>query len=170
MNCVLHCKKSILLIAAIALLLPITLNTAYGQQDKIGVIFVIHGGMAEYKPQLMWDAAVLQFSFDHNHSVYKLVNWNRDNWSMILDTDTTDFALKYIKLFEFEYERIGGVDPFNTLSFNQLQDMKDELDANPYGLTFEVDWAGFQCADQPGKLSLPPVHLLWSRPSSRPPR
>ena len=154
MNLLLHCKKFILLIAAIAFLLPITIKTAHGQAD-IGVIFVIHGGMAEYKPQLMWDAAVLQFSFDHNHSVYKLVNWNRDNWSMILDTYTTDFALKYIKLFEFEYERIGGVDPFNTLSFEQLQDMKEELDLNPYGLTFEVEWAGFQSADHPQNYPYP---------------
>ena len=169
MNCVLHCKKSILLIAAIALLLPITLNTAYGQQDKIGVIFVIHGGMAEYKPQYMWDAAVLQFSFDHNHSVYKFVNWNSDNWSMILDTDTTDFALKYIKLFEFEYERIGGVDPFNTLSFNQLQDMKDELDSQPLWSHLRGGLGRVSVRRSPGKLSLPPVHLLWSRPSSRSP-
>jgi hypothetical protein len=123
--------------------------------ENIGVIFVIHGGMEINKPQYMWDAAVLQFSFDHNHSVYKFVTWNSDNWPMVLDTDTTDFALKYIKLFEFEYERIGGVDPFNSLSKNQLQDMKDELDANPYGLTFEVDWAGYQCADRPENYPYP---------------
>jgi len=124
-------------------------------QPDIGVILVIHGGMEVYKPQYMWDAAILQFSFDHNHSVYKFVSWNPANWSMVLDTDTTDFALKYIKLFQFEFERIGGSDPFNSLSANQLQDMKDALDANPYGLTFEVDWAGFQCADHPENYPYP---------------
>jgi hypothetical protein len=165
MNFLLLCKKSIFVIAFIALVVPFTFNTAHGQAD-IGVIFVIHGGMAEYKPQLMWDAAVLQFSFDHNHSVYKLVNWNSNNWSMVLDTDTTDFALKYIKLFEFEYERIGGVDPFNQLSFNQLQDMKDELDLNPYGITFEVDWAGFQSADHPQNYPYP--HYIYYGPDLLP--
>jgi hypothetical protein len=148
------CKKVLLMLGCFIILFSTNVSKVSAQAD-IGVIFVIHGGMAEYKPQLMWDAAVLQFSFDHNHSVYKLVNWNSDNWSMVLDTDTTDFALKYIKLFKFEYERIGGVDPFNELSLNQLQDMKDELDTNPYGLTFAVDWAGFQCADSPGNYPYP---------------
>ena len=68
----------------------------HGQAD-IGVIFVIHGGMEVNKPQYMWDAAVLQFSFDHNHSVNKFVIWNADNWPMVLDTNVSDFTLKYIK-------------------------------------------------------------------------
>ena len=54
-----------------------------------------------------------------------------------------------------------GLDPFNALSEQQLADMKAELDTNPYGLTFEVDWAGYQCADQPPELPLSPLHLLW---------
>ena len=73
MNLLLHCKKSIFVIAAIILLLPITINTAHGQAD-IGVIFVIHGGNEVNKPQYMWDAAILQFSFDHNHSVNSFVS------------------------------------------------------------------------------------------------
>ena len=127
MNCVLLCKKSIFVIAAIVLLLPFTLNTVYGQvpdPNTIGVIYVIHGGMEVYEPQYMWDAAVLQFSFDPNHSVFKMVSWNSENWPMVLDTDASDFTLKYLRMFEFEYERIGGIDPFNTISENQLQDMK----------------------------------------------
>jgi len=44
--------------------------------EKIGVIFVIHGGMIENKPQYMWDAVAHQFSYDPNHSVYKLIIWN----------------------------------------------------------------------------------------------
>ena len=27
--------------------------------------------------------------------------------------------------------------------------MKDALNSNTYGLTFDVDWAGYQCADRP---------------------
>ncbi len=123
--------------------------------EKIGVIFVIHGGMEVNKEQYMWDAAVLQFSFDHNHPVYNAVIWNSANWPMVLDTNVSEFTLKYLRMFEFEYERIGGTDPWNSLSLQQLADMKAELDLNPYGLIFEVDWAGFQCADHPENYPYP---------------
>ena len=144
------CKKRnyclIFLLAMVFFLAPTSCSIV---GENIGVIFVIHGGMEINKPQYMWDAAVLQFSFDYNHPVYNMVIWNSENWSMVLDTNVSDFTLKYLRMFEFEYERIGGVDPFNRLSEQQLADMKDELDTNPYGLNFEVDWAGYQCADYP---------------------
>jgi hypothetical protein len=116
--------------------------------EKIGVLYLIHGGMDTHKPQYMWDAAVLQFSFDHNHPVNKFVIWNSKNWPLVLDTHVSDFTLKYLRMYEFEFERIGGTDPYHSLSEKQLADVRAELDANPYGLTFEVDWAGYQCADR----------------------
>ena len=133
------------------MVLPLLLISPACQQrgEKIGVLYVIHGGMETNKPQYMWDAAVLQFSFDHNHAVNKFVIWNKENWPMVLDTYVSEFTLKYLRLFDFEYERIGGVDPWNTLSFQQLADMQAALDTNPDGITFEVDWAGYQCADYP---------------------
>ena len=48
--------------------------------DKIGVIFVLHGGMDEYHDQYLWDAAVQMFSYDPNHPVYKFVIWNSAMW------------------------------------------------------------------------------------------
>ena len=29
-----------------------------------------------------------------------------------------------------------------------MEDIQAELDKNPYGITFEVDWAGFMASDQ----------------------
>ena len=147
-------KKCSLILSCILLIFLLNLGNVHGQAD-IGVLYVIHGGMEINKPQYMWDAAILQFSFDHNHSVNKLVIWNAENWPMVLDTYVSDFTLKYLRMFEFEYERIGGTDPFNALSEQQLADMKTELDANPYGLTFEVEWTGYQCADHPQNYPYP---------------
>ena len=45
--------------------------------SHIGVLYVIHGGMDTNKPQYMFDAAVQQFSYDPNHSVYKLLSGTR---------------------------------------------------------------------------------------------
>jgi hypothetical protein len=135
-------------IVFITLVVPVTLNTAHGQPD-IGVIFVVHGGMDTNTPQGMWDAAILQFSFEHNHSVYQFVIWNSANWSLVLDTTVADFTLKFLRMFEFEYERIGGYDSFHDLSEEQMADIKTELDTNPNGLTFAVDWAGYMPASRP---------------------
>ncbi|MCX5887046.1 MAG: hypothetical protein NT096_14250 [Proteobacteria bacterium] len=115
--------------------------------SHIGVIYVIHGGMDTNAPQYMFDAAVQQFSYDPNHSVYKFVIWNPANWPMVLDTDATEFTAKFLKMYDFSYERIGGTDPYQSISDKQLAEMKAQLDKNPYGITFEVEWAGYMAAD-----------------------
>ncbi len=114
----------------------------------VGVIFVIHGGMDVYQPQYMWDASVHQFSYDPNHSVYTMVIWNPPLWPLVLNPSFGEFAARFMRMYAFEYDRIGGTDPFHTLSDQQLLDMKAALDANTHGLNFEVDWAGYMAADR----------------------
>jgi len=84
-------------------------------------------------------------SYDPNHPVYKIVLWNAENWGMVLDSE---FALKFLRKYDFEYERIGGTDPYTGIEEQLLTDMKTELDKNSYGITFEVDWAGWMCGDR----------------------
>ncbi|MCK5423642.1 MAG: hypothetical protein KAJ08_15835, partial [Deltaproteobacteria bacterium] len=131
-----------LLIIAMLLVSPSCLQVG----EKIGVILVVHGGMTTYESQYMWDASVHQFSYDPNHSVYKLVIWDPTYWPLVLDPDFTEWAVRFLRMYDFEYERIGGLDPFHTITDQQLADMKDELDLNPYGIDFEVDWAGYMAA------------------------
>lgn len=110
---------------------------------KIGVIFVVHGGMDTYEPQYMWDAVMHQFSYDPNHSVYKYVIWNSEAWPAVLDTNVTEFAKRFTMMFEFGYERLGGTDPGHSIIDKQFEDLKAELDNNTYGFEFEVDWASW---------------------------
>jgi hypothetical protein len=140
-------KKAFLLLSCLFLMCSVNLNNAYGQTD-IGVIFVVHGGMDTYEPQHMWDASVHQFSYDPNHSIYNFVIWNPTYWPLVLDPVFTDYAVRFIRMYEFSYDRMGGTDPFQSISDQQLLDIKAQLDANTYGLTFEVDWAGYMAADQ----------------------
>lgn len=146
-------KRSYYMMFLLALALSLLVTPCKRQQqeqkaEKIGVLYLIHGGMDTYTPQYMWDAAVLQFSFDHNHPVNKFVIWDAKNWPLVLDTHVSDFTLKYLRMYSFEFERIGGRDPYHSLSEKQLADLKAALDENSHGLTFEVDWAGYQCADR----------------------
>lgn len=94
---------------------------------KVGVIFVVHGGMDTYQPQYLWDAGIQQFSYDPNHSVYKIVIWNHDWWDAVLQEES---SVKFQRKYEFEYERIGGTDPFQSISDQQLLDMEAELEKN----------------------------------------
>ena len=140
-------RKGFLVLSCLILVLSLNLNNAHGQ-EKIGVLLVVHGGMTTYEDQYMWDASVHQFSYDPNHSVYKLVIWNSTYWPLVLDPSFTEWAVRFLRMYEFEYDRIGGLDPFHAITDQQLLDIKTELDAAgpSYGLTFEVDWAGYMAA------------------------
>ncbi|MFC1591880.1 hypothetical protein ACFL43_05105 [Thermodesulfobacteriota bacterium] len=138
----------------VALILAAMLSTAAPcpATDTIGVLYILHGGMDENRDQYMWDASVQMFSYDPNHPVYQMVMWNPLLWSTVLQIE---FGTKFIRKFEFEYERIGGSDPFHTLSDLQLADMKAALDNNTSGLTFEVDFASWMSGDRPANYPYP---------------
>ena len=130
----------------IGALISLVVLTYCIRKEKIGVIYIVHGGQDTNNPQYMWNASVQMFSYDPNHPVYKAVIWNSANWSMVLQSE---FAVKFLRKYEFEYERIGGEDPFTILTIQQMDDMKTELDKKGciYGLEFEVDWAGWMCGE-----------------------
>lgn len=113
--------------------------------SKIGVIFVLHGGMDTYKHQFLWDASVQMFSYDQNHPVYSMVIWNSAAWSTVLETE---FAIKFIRKYKFEYDRIGGIDPFHRISDRQFKCMQAVLDNNDQGLIFETDYACWMASDR----------------------
>ncbi len=144
-------RRIILVTAVFLFLLPIACDKGDDvpiDENKIGVLYVQHGGMKYYKPQYMWDAVVHQFSYDNNHSIYNFVIWNPFFWSMILDRETTDFAKRFLIMYEFGYERMGGSDPYPDISVKQLDDLTSELDNNTYGYEFEVDWVGYMGAEE----------------------
>ncbi|MBW1838853.1 MAG: hypothetical protein JRI49_02875, partial [Deltaproteobacteria bacterium] len=138
-------KKSwslMFLLVAVLLLAP---TSCCRVGETVGVVYVIHGGMDTLHPQHMWDASMQMFSYDPNHPVYKLVLWNSAMWSSAL---STEFGIVYGRKYTFAYERIGGTDPFHTISDIQLADMKAELDKNTDGLSFEVDYACWIACDR----------------------
>ena len=42
---------------------------------KVGVLFAVHGGFAQYSRQYLWDASAQMFSYEPNHSVYQYAMW-----------------------------------------------------------------------------------------------
>ena len=90
-------------------------------QDTIGVIFVGHGSMDKNSDQGLWDASLQQFSYDPNHSVYKMAIWSPEYWGLVLQMG---FAPRFLPKYEFSYERIGGTDPYRMITEEQIATMK----------------------------------------------
>jgi len=129
------------------------------EKNKIGVIYVLHGGFTRYTPLHIWDSAVQMFSYDPNHPVYDMVIWNSDFWPMIAQSE---FSVKFCRKYEFEYGRIGGDDPFPAQSENQLAQINAELAKNSSDIEFEVDYACWMCGDKV-------EHYPWPRFIYNPP-
>ena len=62
-------------------------------------------------------------------------------------------------MYDFGYERMGGIDPYPDISDKQLAHLKTELENNTRGLKFEVDWVGYLSADDVGALPVSPFYL-----------
>jgi hypothetical protein len=128
------------LLVLVALMLASTSCIFWG--EKIGVLFVVHGGGAVRSDQGDWDTAVQMFSYDPNHPVYTRLIWNSAMWGFM---GSTEMSRKNEGKYSFEYERIGGTDPFNAHTAKQIEDMEARLKRNRYGIRFEVDWACWIC-------------------------
>ncbi len=133
-------------------------NPIQADSNKVGVIFVVHGGFATYSPLHLWDASVQMFSYDINHPVNLLFIYNKLFWNGIL---TSGNAEKEVLKYAYEYDKLGGTDPFNALTMKQLKDMEDELEilGAAEGLTFEVDWAAWMSGEDVSHYAFP--HLLY---------
>ena len=89
--------------------------------EKVGVLFVLHGGMDTVKPQYVWDSAMQQFSYNPNHPANSII-YSASMWGIVLQQE---IAKKYLLKYEFEYPRIGGTDPFTEISMQQMKDMQN---------------------------------------------
>ena len=116
------------------------------KSEKVGVLFIVHGGMDTMQTQLVWDTAMQQFSYDPNHPANGVIH-NAAFWNAVLQQEV---AKKYRLKYDFEYARIGGTDPFGEISLQQMEDMIRELKRARAGagFKFEVDWAAWMCGDR----------------------
>ncbi|MCX5895683.1 MAG: hypothetical protein NTZ51_07635 [Proteobacteria bacterium] len=130
--------------------------------EKVGVLFVIHGGFPTMEAQYVWDSSVQQFSYDPNHPASTVMH-NASLWGIMFQQET---AIKYLLKYAFEYERLGGTDPFQSITDRQMQDMKDSLDTSGkwYGKAFEFDWAGWMSGDDVSHYPYP--RYIYNPPAS----
>jgi len=138
-------QKSLTVFGILACFVSLLMGSSCMKGEKIGVVYVVHGGFEQYHPQHLWDSSVQLFSYNPNHPVYKLYLWNSNNWGEMLKAGD---APKEIRKYSFEYGRIGGKDPFHALTDEQLAHLEQELNSSGNGKTFVVDYAAWMSPDR----------------------
>jgi hypothetical protein len=136
-------RATVLMLAALLFLIPILMGQSCAKKEKVGFIYVVHGGQDKSNPLPMWDNALEMFLYDPNHPVYTAL-WDSSLWGII---NQSEFSTKFLRKYEFEYERIGGTDPFTSLTIDQMESIKAELDKNTNNIEFEADWACWMCGE-----------------------
>ncbi len=92
--------------------------------DKIGVLYAVHGGMDTFSEQAVWDNGIQMFAYDPNSMVHKLVIWSPPMWQRVLQKDT---VAKSVAKYSFEYEKTGGTDPFTDITSAQREALSQLL-------------------------------------------
>lgn len=123
------CKKKpwLALLSAAALAIGTMNGALAATSQRIGVLYAVHGGAGTWSNQAAFDTAVQQFVYDRNSFFFRMVLWNPAFWPLALADETA--RAQNIK-FNFSYGRIGGTDPFDTLTDKQLADMTAVLNAS----------------------------------------
>lgn len=92
--------------------------------QRIGVLYIVHGGATTWGPQKAWDSSAQMFYYDANSFGYKNIIWNPTFWPlMLMDPNGQAQSKKY----DFEYARVGGQDRFSSITDTQLAQMTSAL-------------------------------------------
>jgi len=154
-----------LFVAWVAITLALSMHAALAQ-EKVGVLFAVHGGFDQYSRQHLWDASAQMFSYEPNHAVYMYALWCPAAWPTFLEQEQ---ALKEIPKYEFEYSRIGGTDPFRMLTEQQFEDMMHEIAQYTCEVSFEFDWVAWMSGDDPSHYVYP--RFIYNKPADwKPPK
>ena len=102
------------------------------------MLYVSHGGNETYGEKQVWESTVQIFSYDKNSPIYQRILWNPDYWPQFYGFGN---ATKEIGKYSFEYERIGGVDPYPKSKAELTQHLVELMNAyeNKYDMDFVVD-------------------------------
>ena len=129
--------------------------------EKVGVLFIVHGGFDTNQPQYVWDSSMQQFSYNPNHPANSVIH-SSAMWGTVFQDE---MAKKYLLKYAFSYQRIGGTDPFGKISIQQMNDMTRALRRQGWrnGFTFVVDWAGWMSGEDVAHYPYP--RYMYNPPS-----
>jgi hypothetical protein len=130
-------------------------------RQRVGVLFIVHGGAEDQGVAETFDSSLQFFQYDPNSVIFKGIIWNPSMWPKVVsagDSQAYANAATQLKKYRFQYERIGGIDPAPALTDRQLEDMTRELRRHGRRMNIEfmtdlVQWIGVQ--EQTNRLPWP---------------
>ncbi len=140
-NIKLNVKNKILLILFLGVSSLVFMAVSCEQPEKIGVLFVTHGGFATFKDQHVFDVGLQQFSYDTNHPASDTIN-SSSRWPLVMiQPETKKYRIKYQEF----YERQGGSDVFIDIADSLTAVIQSELNGLGLlnGISFiveQVNW------------------------------
>ncbi|MFC1591264.1 hypothetical protein ACFL43_01945 [Thermodesulfobacteriota bacterium] len=124
-----------------------------GAQEKIGVLYITHGGYDVHSPQRAWDVSAQQFYYRPDHIVHRFILWKSGLWVGLLEDETARY---YDIKGKFMWDRMGGTDPFHGITDQQAADLEAALNAQSCpDKTFVVEQAFWMAGDRIGNNPYP---------------
>lgn len=114
--------------------------------ERIGVIYVFHGGTIEHSDRSSWNATMQIFAYDPNSPVFQRIIWNPQAWPRMTQMGNSP---KERQKYAFEYERIGGRDSADDSFRARYEALKTHLESREaeLGVDFVVDYASWLSED-----------------------
>ncbi len=119
-----------------------------GDTQKIGVLYLVHGGARSLNFSNFFDAGIQMASYDPNSYVYQNIIWQPENWPSVLPLHNTEQASELLGLtrkYSFQLGRIGDLEPVTQVTEAQVVSLQAALDgaATSTNTQFVVDWVGW---------------------------
>jgi len=129
-------------------------------QEKIGVLYVTHGGFEQFSEQNLFDSSAQIFAVRPDHTVHTLALWDPGWWGLVLAFGN---GPKEMGKYSWEYERLGGVDPFPEIVDIQTAQIAQILQDRAWpGTEFVVDFTGWLSPEHIEQFSYP--RFLYTPP------
>lgn len=145
--------KGLFFFALLSVCLALAALSCSDPSEKIGVLFVTHGGFATFKDQYVFDVGLQQFSYDTNHPASDTIH-SASRWPLVMmQPETKKYRIKYQEF----YERQGGSDVFIDITDNLTAKIQNELDilGDLHEKTFMVEQVNWMSGEDISKYPYP---------------
>ncbi len=143
-----HVLLAVLLLSAQLLSPPQVLADESSNSQKVGVLYLVHGGHRSINYSNFFDAGIQMASYDENSAGYKNTIWQPENWHRVVPLSAGRQASEFLGLLRksiFKLGRAGSIEPVTQVTEAQVVSLQAALDraAATTNTQFVVDWVAW---------------------------
>ena len=143
-----HALVAALLLSAQLVFPPQVLAEESSDLQKVGVLYLVHGGHRSINYSNFFDAGIQMASYDENSSTYKNTIWQPENWHRVVPLSAGRQASEVLGLLRksiFKLARAGTIEPVTQVTEAPVVSLQAALDraAASTNTEFVVDWVAW---------------------------